>query len=174
MPQLANILNPLMLTYIKYDMNKSILLIVVALSLFIACQSNPTTPDIKDTTGIDANHTALTTQSCYTYIKNKDTASLTLITSGQIATGELSYQWFEKDKNKGDVRGEMRGDTLVADYTFMSEGKESVRQVVFLKSKDKLIEGFGETLEKDGKTVFKDLSKLTFSQTIEFNKTDCK
>ena len=68
----------------------------------------------------------------------------------------------------------MRGDTLVADYTFNSEGIESVRQVAFLKKGDQLLEGYGDVEQKDNKTVFKNISTLSFGQSTIFNKTDCK
>nr|GFC68635.1 hypothetical protein [Tanacetum cinerariifolium] len=40
----------------------------------------------------------------------------------------------------------MHGDTLVADYTFQSEGTTSIRQVVFLRRDIGFIEGFGPAL----------------------------
>jgi hypothetical protein len=113
-------------------------------------------------------------QYCYTYIKNKDTATLTMISSGPITTGELKYNLYEKDKNTGIFEGELRGDTLIAEYTFNSEGTESVRQVAFLKKGNQLIEGFGDVEEKNSKMMFKDTSKLTFGQSIVFNKVDCQ
>ncbi len=144
-------------------------LLIIAIGIFTACQNNQSTQKEEDTT------IALTTQqSCYTYINNKDKASLVIMISGYVVTGELNYQLFEKDSNQGAIKGEMRGDTLVADYIFNSEGKQSTRQVAFLKKDGKLIEGFGNAIEKDGKMVFKDLSKLTFNSGIEFVKTDCK
>ena len=68
----------------------------------------------------------------------------------------------------------MKGDTLVADYTFNSEGKLSTRQVAFLKKDGKLMEGFGEVVEKDGKIYFKSISDLKFDDAIEFTKINCK
>lgn len=113
-------------------------------------------------------------QTCYSYIKGKDTAELTLITTGIVSTGELRYKWFEKDKNVGTIEGEMHGDTLIAAYTFNSEGQKSVRQVVFLKKGNQLLEGFGEVEEKSGQTLFKDLKKLDFSKAMAFEKVACK
>jgi hypothetical protein len=124
---------------------------------------------------LDTNVQAGTQQFCYSYIKDKDTATLKVMTSGNITTGELSYNLYEKDKNNGIVEGELHGDTLLAEYTFNSEGKESVRQVAFLKKGDQLLEGFGDVVEgKNGKMMFKDTSKLTFGQSIIFTKVDCQ
>jgi len=147
---------------------------VLMLSVFLfACQQRTKVTGEKsktDTTGT----IPVAVQSCYAYIKGKDTAELTLITTGIVSTGELSYKWFEKDRNMGSIEGEMHGDTLIANYTFNSEGQQSVRQVVFLKKGNQLLEGFGEVEEKNGKTQFKDLKKVDFSQPITFEKVACK
>jgi hypothetical protein len=145
-------------------------LVILVLVMFISCQNN------KPVQKVEKEHatTIPTEQTCYTYTKNRDTASLMLMSSGPIVTGELKYQLFEKDRNNGIIKGEMRGDTLVADYTFGSEGAQSIRQVAFLKKDGKLLEGFGEVMEKDGKVIFKALSTLKFGNAIEFTKVNCK
>ena len=60
---------------------------------------------------------------------------------------------------------------LLADYTFQSEGKESVRQVAFKIQDGKLLEGYGE-LNADG-TKFKDTSKLTFNPSMPLTILSC-
>ncbi|KQC02831.1 hypothetical protein AQF98_02625 [Pedobacter sp. Hv1] len=142
-------------------------------SLFVACQGNKTEQSTNDSLALDTTITPSTEQLCYAYVKDKDTASLTVMTSGSITTGELNYKLYEKDKNTGIFKGEMRGDTLIADYTFKAEGTESVRQVAFLKKGDQLLEGFGDIEEQNGKTVFKNIAKLTFGQAMVFTKVDC-
>lgn len=143
-------------------------LLILTVATFTACQNNTSTENAEESIT-----SVVTEQNCYAYIKNKDTATLTTMRSGHIVTGELRYQLFEKDSNAGSIKGEMRGDTLVADYTFKSEGKNSIRQVAFLQKDGKLAEGFGEVIEKDGKMVFKDLSRLKFGDAIEFSKITC-
>lgn len=143
-------------------------LLILGLGCFISCQNSTSTEtDREHVTSV------VTTQQCYTFTKNRDTATMTTMSSGHIVTGELHYQLYEKDSNHGTIKGEMRGDTLVADYTFASEGRESVRQVAFLKKDGKLLEGYGEVKEADGKTVFKNLSTITFGNAIEFEKISC-
>lgn len=141
--------------------------------LFTACQSNNSEKTTTDTDAPDTNIVPVSQQYCYKYIKDKDTATLTMMSSGPITTGELKYNLYEKDKNSGIFEGELRGDTLIVEYTFNSEGKESVRQVAFLKKGDQLIEGFGDVEEKNGKMIFKDKSKVTFGNSMVFNKVDC-
>jgi len=110
---------------------------------------------------------------CYSYTVKKDTAFLHINTANGIVSGNLNYQFFEKDRNEGTLKGEMIGDTLVADYTFSSEGQNSVRQIVMIKKGNDLIEGFGDVEEGDGKTKFKDRSKLKFKNGLTFKKINC-
>lgn len=71
---------------------------------------------------------------CYQGIMKSDTINLSMqIDSNQLVKGELAYLFFEKDRSKGTFEGQMFGDTLKGVYTFASEGKESKREIVFLK-----------------------------------------
>ncbi|MEO8794991.1 MAG: hypothetical protein ABI390_05955 [Daejeonella sp.] len=103
---------------------------------------------------------------CYSYSKNNDLVSLSIKDTAGIIIGNLAYNIYEKDSNTGTINGKMKGDTLLADYTFQSEGTESVRQVAFLRSGKNFQEGFGEVEERNGKTVFKNPNTLTFENMI--------
>lgn len=118
----------------------------------------------------------LVSEECYSAIFKKDTISLSLnIKENQIASGKLSYNFFEKDKNEGTLIGELRGDTLIADYTFMSEGVSSVRQVAFLKKGNTYVEGYGDVVDDNkGKVTFKDTKQLKFDGKTVLSKVDCK
>lgn len=110
---------------------------------------------------------------CYTYIAKKDTAFLHINTANSIVKGDLEYKLFEKDHNKGAVKGKMSGDTLLADYIFSSEGHESVREIVLIKKGNDFIEGFGEVSETNGKFGFQDRSKINFKNGLTFRKINC-
>ncbi|MFD2286445.1 hypothetical protein GJU39_00790 [Pedobacter petrophilus] len=144
---------------------------VIFTTFIIACQGNSTktnTPDsnvAKQEAGI---------KQCFQYISKKDTASLSLTTNKDKVTGVLTYRIFEKDKNNGTLSGIVKGDTIVADYTFQSEGTTSTREVVWLRKNDQLLEATGDIDEVNGKTKFKNLSALSFGKSIVFNKTACK
>ena len=155
-------------------MKKFILPIVLATLSFAACQSESATQEDVDGVAVDTNLIKVGATSCYSFIKNKDTAKLTFMSTNGMVTGELSYNLFEKDSNEGIIEGEMRGDTLLAEYTFNAEGKESVRQVAFLKKGNQLIEGFGDIEEKNGKTIFKNTSTLSFGNAVVFEKINCQ
>jgi hypothetical protein len=60
-----------------------------------------------------------------------DTVSMNLTHLGDSVTGTLVYNFKEKDKNTGTINGRMNGNILIAEYTFLSEGIQSCRQVAF-------------------------------------------
>jgi hypothetical protein len=142
-------------------------------SILTACQGSKTNQPDDNSLALDTNMIPISPQQCYSYIKGRDTATLTFMTAGTVATGELAYNLYEKDKNKGIIEGDMRGDTLVIDYIFNAEGKESIRQIALLKKGDELLEGFGDIEEKNGSIVFKNIAQLTFGKSIVFKKINC-
>jgi hypothetical protein len=163
-------------------MKSSIYALALLVMIAASCTNENKSKVANDTTGIIAHDTTFTASTpktsssdCYQYIKNKDTASLKINIEGEELTGNLNYNLFEKDRNSGTIAGEMKGDTIIAEYTFDSEGMRSVREVVFVKRADgNIYEGTGEVMEKGGKMVFKDRSTLKFSLAMVFTKTDCK
>jgi hypothetical protein len=142
-------------------MRKLILTLVVASTVLAACNSEEKTTATADSlTAAPADTSIVQTaqtfsDGCYAYIKNRDTASLNLKVAGEEITGDLSYKLFEKDSNKGTIAGEIKGDTIIAEYDFNSEGTRSIREIVFLKKDGKLYEGYGEVETKGTKVVFK-------------------
>lgn len=111
--------------------------------------------------------------ACYRYASEKDTVLLQMEKMSDDVAGTLSFNYFEKDKNEGTFEGIMVGDTLFADYTFGSEGKISVREVMFVKKGNKLVEGYGEVEELEGKTKFKSKTKFTFYDAMPLEEINC-
>jgi hypothetical protein len=108
---------------------------------------------------------------CYIFDDGKNIVSLEITENGEEIKGNLTYALSEKDKNSGKFTGKLKEGILIADYTFLSEGKESIRQVAFKVEGDKLIEGYGE-LNNEG-TTFKDISNIQFTSTMPLTKTEC-
>ncbi len=71
--------------------------------------------------------------NCYGYATANDTVNMHIMVMGNTVTGVAVFQYAGKDKNTGALSDELKGDTLIASYKFMNEGKENVRQVAFLK-----------------------------------------
>jgi len=128
--------------------------------------AKPDSSGVIITGGNDGDH-------CFASFRNKDTVTLRFTQTDTLISGELVYQFYEKDKNRGSILGVIKGDTIVADYTFNSEGTSSRRQVVFLRRNGELVEGFGDVEPKDGKMIFRDLSTLTFDNSMVLQATDC-
>lgn len=157
-------------------MRHTITILGLTAMFFASCQGGTAkkTQAKIDSTIVTNSENKNDSKECYQYIKNRDTATLSINKGDNTITGNLGYNLYEKDKNAGTISGLIKGDTIIADYTFQSEGTQSVREVVWLKQGDKLIEGFGDVKEVGGKTKFKDISKLNFSNSIVFTKTICK
>ncbi len=128
----------------------------------------------SDTTvGIPTPAPATGAGDCYSSKTGNSIVEMALTIKGGIVTGTLNYLPEAKDKNTGTLSGSMRGDTLLADYTFMSEGVESVREVVFLKTARGYKEGYGAVRDQAGKMIFEDLKQIDFSKSTELVKVDC-
>ena len=92
---------------------------------------------------------AIPESACYSYIKNKDTVLLKIEKSPSVVTGSLVYSLYEKDRNTGEIDGKFRGDTLIANYNFMSEATKSTRRVVFIITDSSATEGYGDPEHAD-------------------------
>lgn len=154
-------------------MKKELLFALLAIFTFIACKKETNEPLPVPTVQEEmvANESQII---CYQGIIKKDTINLSLhIEQNQDIKGELTYLFFEKDKNKGTILGQMFGDTLKATYTFMSEGKKSDRDIVFLRKGKIMIEAYGDVEEFEGKTIFKEPKKLYFDSSTVLTEIIC-
>jgi hypothetical protein len=130
----------------------------------------------KETTSVPAEKKAENTSAinCYEYINKADTVILKLIHVGDAITGLLVYNLDGKDINKGTIQGGMHGNILVANYTFMSEGTTSERQVAFKLDNGRFIEGHGESYTDQDKVRFKNIGSLQFDSPIKLAEVACK
>lgn len=80
----------------------------------------------------------------YRAINNKDTAILEININDKRFYGRYEILYHKIGKDSGDVRGDMRGDTLRGDYHFISNGGSWKRiPIALLKKDNKLILGKG-------------------------------
>jgi hypothetical protein len=125
----------------------------------------------KDT--IATHATPMVVAGCYEMVFKKDSAELSINVKDTVVTGTLNFNLYEKDKNKGMIKGVLRDDMIFADYTFQSEGMSSVREVVFKVEDGTLVQAFGDMEERKNKLVFTDKDHLQFQKANPFIKTDC-
>jgi len=146
--------------------------------LLTSCKQSPATisdtPSTADTTSSATNKTKGLVTTCYMSAVGKDTFLLQVKTFDNVATGDLSYLFHEKDRQTGTFNGHLMGDTLIGDYLFQSEGTTSSRQIAFLLSGDKAIEGYGDVEDKNGEMVFKDIRHLQFGKGLNMLKVTCQ
>lgn len=110
---------------------------------------------------------------CYQMTLKRDSATLDLSIQDTTVTGRLNYIFFEKDQNHGTIKGVLRNDVIYADYTFESEGKTSVREVIFKVSGDTLIPAYGDLTQKDNKVIFVNKEALQYNDLHPFIKVAC-
>ena len=157
-------------------MKKLSALTIIILGIFISCKKEITLPppQIEPNPPKEAELVEPAGDQCYTSSLNGNVISLSFnVNSHQEVNGKLSYNITGKDKNEGTIVGNMKGDTLIADYTFMSEGVSSVREVVFLQKDGAFIEGYGDVTDANDKVTFNDKKKLKFDAKNTLIKSDC-
>ena len=118
-------------------MKKIILIIGVVTLVLVSCKKNKTDEIIPSTVESGTIKESVGKQ-CFQSIANKDTITMVLNTnSHNEVNGELIYNIYQKDKNVGTIIGNIKGDTLIADYTFKTEGGfVNKRNCLFEKSRN--------------------------------------
>ncbi len=139
----------------------------LVLVIGVACTTGGGTNE-GETTEPDIN------PDCYLFTQARDTIELSIVPNDTTVTGRLEFRFFEKDKSYGSIEGEMRGDTLFANYTFTSEGLLSHRQVAFLRKGNTFVLGSGEIANAGNTDVFKNKSAIEFDGAVVLKKSDCK
>jgi hypothetical protein len=148
------------------------IIIISLVSLMASCNSPEKETGKSSSEQPDAKDTAVT--NCYRYANKKDTVTLQLVKTGKSVTGTLVYDFNEKDKNTGNIKGSIKNDLLVADYMFISEGMLSTRQIAFKLEGNSLVEGYGDSFTKNGKVYFKNVDALSFSNSIKLAEIACQ
>lgn len=153
--------------------NSHIILAVIAILLvgvFAFAWSRNSTPIINPP--VDQQASII---GCYVAGTEKDVYTMHLESEQEgNVSGTLNFKNFEKDSSSGTFAGIYQNGILLGDYTFNSEGSVSVMQVVFQKSGDDFVRGYGP-VDAEG-TRFTDLNAITYdsSSTLSvFKKEAC-
>ena len=154
-------------------MRTTLIALLMSAALAGCGTKNTTSSETAITTGADSATTTDGQPQCYALTTDSDTVRMSLTQQGSNVSGTLLYQLAGKDRNTGTVSGQMRGDTLLANYTFQSEGQESVREVAFLTKDDGFVEGYGPVQEQNGKMIFTPNTPLTFELNRVLTKVTC-
>lgn len=146
-------------------------------AMLCSCDANFTT-SVSETKAVDtaAMHTmpTISGKHCYAFTGAKDTILMSVTVNDKQASGSLSYKLSEKDRNDGRFEGTMSGDTLFADYHFLSEGVQSVREIAFILSDSKAVEAYGAVVVTNEGSRFTDRRALSVEHRFTLSKENCK
>ena len=137
-------------------------------------QKGENTNPVEETAIVETTKPNTLDKGCYVYNANNSMITLEITETGESISGSLIYALAEKDKNIGIFKGQLKEDILIGDYTFQSEGMESVREVAFKFDGEQFFEGYGEMVIEGSKASFKDTSKINYMSTTALTKTDCE
>ena len=117
------------------------------------------------------NEPAQDITGCYMKIIGRDTAILMLEQKGNMFTGKMLYDNYEKDGSRGAVKGKEDKEIIKLWYDFDSEGMHSVMEVYFKKENGKLLRGVGDMDAKTDSAYF--ISGINYSDKEAFVRVDC-
>ena len=150
-------------------------ILVITIGLLTGCDAggNKTVTVPRNDTVAPEMKIMIPRMVCYAGVVGKDSVFLKTEIFPNVVTGSLAYNFEAKDDSRGDIDGKLEGDTLIADYTFMAEGKSSVREIAFLVTDSSAIEGYGAMEEKNGKMVFTNKAGIDFGKGFVLNAIPC-
>jgi hypothetical protein len=116
------------------------------------------------TNGIPSQEQVENIEGCYVASTGQDIYTLRIASqSGNNVSGNLSFKNYQKDSSSGTFNGTYENGILLGDYSFASEGTNSVMEVVFKKYGDNFVRGYGD-LNSEG-TVFTNLDSITYDDS---------
>ena len=99
-------------------------------------------------------------------LDKRDTAFLKLVTSDGGFYGDYQIRYYDKTKDEGAVTGNMRGDTLIGKFSYLSRSNARVvAPIALLKSGKKLKLGTGQAGTYMGFHVYSNGS-ITFNDSL--------
>ncbi len=141
-----------------------VLVILIVLAISLKKDAAPV-PDEQQNVVIE------NVEGCYVATLAKDVYTLNVQSqSGESIDGKLVFKNFEKDSSSGDFKGTYKDGMLFGNYTFNSEGSDSVLNVIFKRVGADFVRGYGD-MNATGDT-FLDINKVTYDSSVVFRKTE--
>jgi len=133
-----------------------VVIIIILLGVFVYYQK-PKSPVVNENSIL----------GCYVVRLSQDIHSLKITSQNEEGVeGTLAFKNFEKDSSSGTFKGTYKNGILLGDYSFQSEGTNSVMQVIFKKSGNGFVRGYGD-IDSTG-TRFADINKITYDSSPVF------
>lgn len=149
------------------------------ISLLFACgdadTSDATSGDTivqngKDQPDVPANQDLT---GCYLRVLQRDTLIADLVQQGELVTGSLRFDNYQKDGSSGTVSGRIDGDILRLVYRFQSEGMNSISEVFFRVTTDGLIHGIGDVGVKADSAYYSDPANIKYQDADLLKRVPC-
>jgi hypothetical protein len=119
-----------------------------------ACSSNTNNQAKTDTvvagdtlakakTTEQTNNTTTVSSLCFLRTEgkaNQDSTSIELVIKGDKITGQMNWLPYQKDSRKGTLDGIIKGDSILAKWSFMQEGMQDTINLKFKLDKDQLVQ----------------------------------
>jgi uncharacterized protein (UPF0333 family) len=156
-------------------MKTTILFMLIAAGMITGCNQPPASQSNTNdsTTAVTATVPASST-TCFIKAIGKDTVLLQLVVNDSLVTGQLSYNFYEKDKNTGNITGKIKDNIIRATYHFMSEGQQNVREVTFKLSGNQVFEGVPDSFGKGGAPFFNGSDAALKFDSVPFETKACE
>jgi len=108
-------------------------------------------------------------RGCYVAHLAKDVFTLEVQTQqGENVSGILDINNYEKDSSSGTFNGTYKDGILFGEYSFRSEGMDSVSQIIFKKEGNGFLRGYGKVDDLTG-TTFTSLKDVQFDSSYIYN-----
>jgi hypothetical protein len=105
---------------------------------------------------------AVSVTGCYMRVLSRDTVVATLQQSGDLVTGKLSFDNYQKDGSTGTVSGKVENGILKLLYSFTSEGMNSVMEVRFKVENGNLFRGIGDIIPRGDTVYYSNPAAITY------------
>lgn len=104
--------------------------------------------------------------TCYRAIDKLDTVLLKVEVNGSLFTGQMEMHYFEKPVDSGELKGQVKGDTLLGEFHHKPGVADQWYRnpVAFLKRQDSVIMGVGELETAWGKAYFRKGVPIDYEQ----------
>jgi hypothetical protein len=135
-------------------------------------ESENATPQPIDSIAIKSADAVTKIDGCYMQVLKRDTFTASLQQNGNFITGKMSFDNYEKDASSGNISGKREGDILKLNYTFMSEGMNSVMELYFKHKDGVLLRGTGDMGNKGDTAYFKNPGQVKY-EDAGLKKVDC-
>jgi len=161
-------------------------IVLPALTFYVGVQYEKTQNFLKEIAeynstremGILNASTGTLAKGCYVSRFGKDVYTFNILSSqAGLISGRLSYKSHLKSDSSGAFLGIFRDNILLGDYSFVSEGSSSIKQVIFKKAGENIVQGFGPSILADDKELFVNTNDIIFDSNFVFSvsaEADCK